>query len=97
MTMLLAGHDTTALALTYAWHLLSEHPEAERRVHEEVDAVVDDCLRKRPGFERLDAGAALDAVSIGGALDAGHGTSAQLWPHAHGTDAMYLALIRKTP
>ncbi|HMB50259.1 cytochrome P450 [Natronoarchaeum rubrum] len=41
MTMLLAGHDTTALALTYTWHLLSEHPDAERKVHEEVDAVVD--------------------------------------------------------
>ncbi|MHA7284775.1 RsmB/NOP family class I SAM-dependent RNA methyltransferase [Arthrobacter sp. MDT3-44] len=65
--------------------------------HAETDAVVDDCLRKRPGFERLDAGAALDAVSIGGALGAGHGTSAQLWPHVHGTDAMYLALLRKTP
>ncbi|MBG6225614.1 16S rRNA (cytosine967-C5)-methyltransferase [Arthrobacter sp. CAN_A2] len=65
--------------------------------HAETDAVVDDCLRKRPGFERLDAGSALDAVSIGGPLDAGHGTSAQLWPHVHGTDAMYLALIRKNP
>jgi 16S rRNA (cytosine967-C5)-methyltransferase len=64
--------------------------------HAETEAVVDDCLRKRAGFERLDAGAALDAVSIGGALDAGHGTSAQLWPHVHGTDAMFLALIRKT-
>ena len=41
MTMLLAGHDTTALALTYAWYLLADHPEAERRVHEEVDRVVD--------------------------------------------------------
>lgn len=65
--------------------------------HAETDAVVEDCLRKRPEFERLDAGAALDAVSIGGPLDAGHGTSAQLWPHVHGTDAMYLALIRKQP
>ncbi len=65
--------------------------------HAETDAVVDDCLRRRPGFERLDAGAALDAVAIGGALGAGHGTSAQLWPHIHGTDAMYLALIRKHP
>ncbi len=64
--------------------------------HAETDVVVDDCLRKRPEFERLDAGAALDAVSIGGPLNAGHGTSAQLWPHVHGTDAMYLALLRKT-
>jgi cytochrome P450 len=41
MTMLLAGHDTTALTLTYTWFLLSEHPEAERRVQEEVDEVLD--------------------------------------------------------
>ncbi|WP_135825220.1 cytochrome P450 [Halorussus ruber] len=42
MTMLLAGHDTTALTLTYTWYLLSQHPEAERRVHEEIEEVVGD-------------------------------------------------------
>jgi len=42
MTILLAGHDTTALTLTYTWYLLSQHPDAERRVHAEVDEVVGD-------------------------------------------------------
>jgi cytochrome P450 len=42
MTILLAGHDTTALTLTYTWYLLSQHPEAERRLHEELDEVVGD-------------------------------------------------------
>jgi cytochrome P450 len=50
MTMLLAGHDTTALTLTYTWFLLSEHPEAERRVQAEVDEVVGD---ERPTFEHV--------------------------------------------
>jgi cytochrome P450 len=40
MTMLLAGHDTTALTLTYALYLLSENPDVAQRVREEVDAVV---------------------------------------------------------
>ncbi len=40
MTMLLAGHDTTALTLTYTWYLLSQHPDAERRFHAELDSVV---------------------------------------------------------
>ncbi|WP_049985558.1 cytochrome P450 [Halobellus rufus] len=42
MTMLLAGHDTTALTLTYAWYLLSEHPTAEDRLHEELAEVCGD-------------------------------------------------------
>ncbi len=41
MTMLLAGHDTTALTLTYSWYLLSKHPEKERRFHDELDSVLD--------------------------------------------------------
>ncbi|MFC4247068.1 cytochrome P450 [Natribaculum luteum] len=41
VTMLLAGHDTTALVLTYTFALLSDHPDVERRVHEEVDAVLE--------------------------------------------------------
>lgn len=39
MTLVLAGHETTASALTWAWRLLAEHPAAEARLHVEVDAL----------------------------------------------------------
>ena len=61
----------------------------------ETTAVVSDVLRKREDLELLDAGAALDSVSLTGHLDAGHELTAQLWPHVHRTDAMFLALIHK--
>jgi cytochrome P450 len=40
MTMLLAGHETTALALSWAWFLLATHPEAQAKVHDEADRVL---------------------------------------------------------
>jgi cytochrome P450 len=40
VTILIAGHDTTAAALTWTWYLLSEHPEVEARLHEELDDVL---------------------------------------------------------
>lgn len=61
----------------------------------ETTAVVTDALRKRDDLELLDAGAVLDRVSLTGNLGAGHDSTAQLWPHIHSTDAMFLALIRK--
>jgi len=42
VTMLLAGHDTTALALTYTFYLLSNHPEARERVAREAAAATAD-------------------------------------------------------
>jgi cytochrome P450 len=42
MTLFLAGHETTALAMSYCFHLLSEHPEAEARLTAEVDDVLGD-------------------------------------------------------
>lgn len=54
MTMLLAGHDTTALTLTYAWYLLSGNPAAERRVHAEVDRVVGDGVPTVADVRELD-------------------------------------------
>jgi 16S rRNA (cytosine967-C5)-methyltransferase len=63
----------------------------------ETTAVVADALRKRDDLELLEAGQILDSVSLTGNLGAGHESTAQLWPHVHGTDAMFLALIRKKP
>ena len=59
MTFLLAGHETTALALSWTWHLLGQHPEVEHTLHEELDRVLDDCppdfsdLPKLPYTERV--------------------------------------------
>ena len=39
MTLLLAGHETTANLLTWTWYLLSQHPDVEAALHAEVDAV----------------------------------------------------------
>jgi cytochrome P450 len=40
MTIFLAGHETTANALAWTWYLLSQSPDAERKLHEEVDRVL---------------------------------------------------------
>ena len=40
LTFLLAGHETTALALSWAWHLLAENPEADERLRDELDRVL---------------------------------------------------------
>ncbi|MEV7388142.1 cytochrome P450 [Streptomyces sp. NPDC091215] len=47
ITLLLAGAETTALCLTSAFSLLARHPEAERRLHAELDTVLTD--GRRPG------------------------------------------------
>jgi Cytochrome P450 len=51
MTLFLAGHETTANALTWTWYLLSQNPDAERKLHEELDITLGDRL---PTLEDLD-------------------------------------------
>jgi cytochrome P450 len=57
MTLLLAGHETTATALAWAFDLLFHRPEAMERLRAEIagdgdgaylDAVIDETLRLRP-------------------------------------------------
>jgi enediyne biosynthesis protein E7 len=38
MTLIVAGHETTASGLNWSWDLLSQHPEAEARLWAELDA-----------------------------------------------------------
>jgi cytochrome P450 len=40
LTIFLAGYETVANALTWTWYLLSQNPEAEKKLHAELDAVL---------------------------------------------------------
>jgi cytochrome P450 len=40
MTLFLAGHETTAVALSWAWYLLAQHPEAEAALMDELRSVL---------------------------------------------------------
>lgn len=66
-----------------AYVTCSPHPAETREVIEEV-------LDDRSGDELLDAPSLLPEVH-----DHADGRYVQLWPHRHGTDAMFLALIRR--
>ena len=51
MTFLFAAHETTAMTSSWAWWFLSQHPEIEARLHEEVDRVLDN---RAPGLADLE-------------------------------------------
>jgi len=40
LTLIVGGTETTAAALTWTFYLLGEHPEVERRLHDEVDEIL---------------------------------------------------------
>jgi 16S rRNA (cytosine967-C5)-methyltransferase len=62
-------------------------------VSAETSGVVAAALDRHPGLEALDTAGALAAVSP--AERTRRGTAAQLWPHRHGTDAMFLQLLTR--
>jgi cytochrome P450 len=53
MTIFLAGHETTANALTWTWYLLSQHPAVEAELQAEVDAVLSGRLPTAEDYPRL--------------------------------------------
>lgn len=50
VTLLLAGHETTASTVGWTLHMVSQHPEVRQRLHEEAVAVFGD---RRPSYEDL--------------------------------------------
>jgi cytochrome P450 len=53
MTLFLAGHETTALTLSWAWYLMAAHPEVEQKFHEELDRVLGGRLPTADDLPRL--------------------------------------------
>lgn len=53
MTLFVAGHETTANALTWTWYLLSQHPDVEAKLHEEIDAALEGKLPTAADVARL--------------------------------------------
>jgi len=48
LTLITAGHETTANGLTWTWHLLAQHPAVEERFHAELERVLGD---RAPGVD----------------------------------------------
>lgn len=61
----------------------------------ETLAVVDDVLRRRDDVTREDTPGLVRAAAGRDVPDLGDGPSAQMWPHRHGTDAMFMAVLRR--
>jgi cytochrome P450 len=52
MTLVVAGHETTASGLNWTWYLLSQHPEVEAKLHAELDAAP---VVSAPGLAQMEA------------------------------------------
>ena len=62
----------------------------------ETRFVVSDVVKKRPDVEVVDARGLFTDAAGQPVRGLGDGPYVQLWPHVHGTDAMFFALIRKS-
>jgi cytochrome P450 len=52
-TLFVAGHETTAVALFHTWYMLTQHPAVERKLHDELDAVLGGRPPTLADYERL--------------------------------------------
>ena len=81
--LLSAALDATRPGGVVAYSTCSPHTA-------ETDLVVSDVLRGRTDVEQLDAREFLPGIP-----DLGRGLGVRLWPDIHGTDGMYLAMLRR--
>ncbi|MCW5573288.1 MAG: cytochrome P450 [Steroidobacteraceae bacterium] len=50
-TLIVAGHETTANTLNWAWYLISQHPQIEAKMHAEIDAMPEE---EAPALARIE-------------------------------------------
>jgi enediyne biosynthesis protein E7 len=53
MTLVVAGHETTASGLNWTWYLLSQHPDADAKLHAEVSAAAERAAPSLADMESL--------------------------------------------
>lgn len=53
VTFIVAGHETVASAMSWAWALVAQHPDVQSRLHAEADAVLGDRVVTFADVERL--------------------------------------------
>lgn len=54
LILFVAGHETTAVAMTWMWYLLSQHPQAVQKLREEIQEITDNGSIKFDDLQKLD-------------------------------------------
>ena len=53
MTLFLAGQESTANSLVWTWYLISQHPDVEEKLHDEIDSVLGERLPAVDDLQKL--------------------------------------------
>lgn len=90
ITLIVAGHETTAVSLTYTIYLLAQHPKIEAKIVAELNSVLDG---QRPTMTDLSALTYReDCQGIDATLSAGNSEYRRLWKSLQTTTLLGRAL-----